>query len=167
MKKRVPRKKKKRDAGDLALATLRRKLRSIEKRRGVDARAVFRTCASSNAGLSCKDLRNACEKCGVLLNTTAADALMRCFDTDQDGTVDWGEFRTALFPDTDDKKSAPGTASQRDDAKHLATGLEAIFAAFDADGDGRLDLDELKAISQRPTTVCDVHYLKCQFGEWV
>ncbi|KAJ8600056.1 hypothetical protein CTAYLR_001845 [Chrysophaeum taylorii] len=156
--------------GDNALDKLRRKIRSLEKRRGgqrVDAREVFRGAASKGKGLTREDLGRACDKCGIYLSDPVLAALMKRFDADDNGTVEWGEFRRVLFDEDDAKKNedqddddddkmmgafkTTTTTTTKTKEHHkeldaeLATTIEALFTFFDANGDGKLSRVELEA----------------------
>lgn len=138
--------------GDAALRRLRLKIKRLEHRRGgqrVDARQVFRHALSSGGALTRKDIGKACDQCGIYLSAPALDALVRRFDANGDGRVDWGEFRKALFHEDPSSPSrshiSTGTkASGKNADDEIATSLEAIFSAFDANGDGRMSRKELR-----------------------
>jgi calcium-dependent protein kinase len=59
------------------------------------------------------------------------DALFKSMDLDSNGTISYEEFRTTAYYRT---------------ALQSAERIDNVFAVFDADGDGFIDMNELKAV---------------------
>ena len=84
------------------------------------------------------------------------DALIRRYDADGDGKLSDVEIQSARPPGTSDVPRARGPVSRRPSGRGAVenaawkndAAMQALLDAFDVDGDGKLDLEEMAALRQ-------------------
>jgi len=122
-------------AAESGLAKFRNSFRNIQE----VISAFKRFDENCDGALSQQELVAGMKSLGLNLSSSEVKAIFTLADVNQDGEVNYTEFVSALYP-----IAADGIAKMRNALKDIGCVRQA-FKKFDADGDGEISLQELKA----------------------
>merc|ERR1719350_2289965 len=122
-------------AAESGLAKFRNSFRNIHE----VISAFKRFDENCDGALSQQELVAGTQSLGLNLSSAEVKAIFTLADINQDGEVNYTEFVSALYP-----VAADGIAKFRNSLKDIGCVRQA-FKKFDADGDGEISIQELKA----------------------
>lgn len=122
-------------AAESGLAKFRNSFRNIHE----VISAFKRFDENCDGALSQQELVSGTQSLGLNLSSAEVKAIFTLADINQDGEVNYTEFISALYP-----VAADGIAKFRNSLKDIGCVRQA-FRKFDADGDGEISIQELKA----------------------